>query len=183
MEYTYTVQVPFQGATRRKLVSMNLSKVEEEVENETVYFIEVFDNIHQKDIGHFASIASLKEALAKERSLSTSNTLPIWDISAQLHELESEPPVRKDPSNPGHYKFYCGDMQWLEVMVEVYRNDPDKVLGFLEFQISKYLSRIGKKDPYAQDARKLRWYAIFLTAYAEAGYKPIKIKDYPELGV
>jgi len=182
MEYTYSLDVFHNSDRIRKCVTMQFHKVISDMKGFSTFNVEVFDNVQNKVIKNLVDMDDIhvwQDVLA-------GIAMPPWDITEQLHELEGTiagpvEPVKKDPSNPDHYKHYMKDMQWLEVILEVYKHEPEKVLGFLEIQISKYLSRIGKKDPYLQDSKKLRWYSIFLTAYVESGCKPIKIDDYPAL--
>ena len=185
MEYTYTVNVFQDNKSICKDVTMKFAKVLNDVKGHTTYLVEVFDNVEKKVV---KQLVNDEDVRVWKDYIEGKTERPVWDIKERLHELEGTiagpvevPPVKKDPSNPDHYKHYMKDMQWLEVILEVYKHEPEKVLGFLEIQISKYLSRIGKKDPYLQDSKKLRWYSIFLTAYVESGCKPIKIDDYPAL--
>jgi len=178
MEYTYTTDVFEDNVKTRRNVTMNFTKVISDLDGFTTFNVEVFDNLKSKVVCHLTNVKDIREWQDFIKGVGIPS--PKWNILEILHELE-EPPVLKDPSNPPHYKHYMRDMQWLEVIMEVYKDETEKVVGFLEIQISKYLSRIGKKDPYLQDCRKLRWYAIFLEAYVAAGHKPIKIDDYPAL--
>lgn len=63
-----------------------------------------------------------------------------------------------DAINPKHYKdgVECIDAIRAQMTEDEWR-------GFLRGQVVKYCWRLGRKDATEQDARKLVWYATWLT--------------------
>jgi hypothetical protein len=62
-----------------------------------------------------------------------------------------------DPVNhPSHYT--AGKAEVIDVIEDWVRHAPDPVVGGLQWQAIKYISRMWlKQDPY-EDAKKARWY-------------------------
>jgi len=59
-------------------------------------------------------------------------------------------------NHPAHYT--AGKTEVIEVLEDWVKAAPDPVLGGLQWQVIKYLSRMWlKNDPY-EDARKAQWY-------------------------
>lgn len=62
-----------------------------------------------------------------------------------------------DPvSHPSHYT--AGSVEVIDVIEDWVKHAPDPVVGGLQWQVIKYVSRAWlKKNPY-EDFRKARWY-------------------------
>ena len=62
-----------------------------------------------------------------------------------------------DPVNhPSHYT--AGKVEVIDVIEDWVRPAPDALVGGLQWQVIKYISRMWlKQDPY-EDARKAQWY-------------------------
>ena len=59
-------------------------------------------------------------------------------------------------NHPSHYT--AGKTEVIEVLEDWVKAAPDAVLGGLQWQVIKYISRMWlKRDPY-EDARKAQWY-------------------------
>ena len=59
-------------------------------------------------------------------------------------------------NHPAHYT--AGKTEVIDVLEDWVKAAPDPVLGGLQWQVIKYLSRMWlKNDPY-EDARKAQWY-------------------------
>ena len=59
-------------------------------------------------------------------------------------------------NHPAHYT--AGKTEVIDVLEDCVKAAPDPVLGCLQWQVIKYLSRMWlKNDPY-EDARKAQWY-------------------------
>jgi hypothetical protein len=65
--------------------------------------------------------------------------------------------MSNDPVNsPAHYT--TGKVEVIDVIEDWVRPAPDPVVGGLQWQVIKYISRMWlKRDPY-EDARKAQWY-------------------------
>jgi hypothetical protein len=60
---------------------------------------------------------------------------------------------------PRHYNQ--GDIECIDAIQSMLT--PTEWQGYLRGQVAKYLWRLGSKDALEQDARKLKWYATWLT--------------------
>jgi hypothetical protein len=70
-----------------------------------------------------------------------------------------------DPINPAHYRVGCIEcIDAIEAQLS-----PAEFRGYLRGQVAKYNWRLGLKDSFDQDAKKLLWYASLL-----AGVEPRK---------
>jgi hypothetical protein len=70
-----------------------------------------------------------------------------------------------DPINPAHYRVGCIELiDAIEAQLS-----PAEFRGYLRGQVAKYNWRLGLKDSFDQDAKKLLWYASLL-----AGVDPRK---------
>jgi len=59
-------------------------------------------------------------------------------------------------NHPSHYT--AGKTEVIDVLEDCVKTAPDAVLGGLQWQVIKYISRMWlKRDPY-EDARKAQWY-------------------------
>jgi hypothetical protein len=65
---------------------------------------------------------------------------------------------QNDPINPDHYK---NDIECIDAIRAQLTEDEWR--GYLRGQIAKYNWRLGRKDDPAQDAKKLLWYALWLS--------------------
>jgi len=65
--------------------------------------------------------------------------------------------MSNDPVNsPAHYT--AGNTEVIDVIEDWVRHAPDPVVGGLQWQAIKYISRMWlKQDPY-EDAKKAQWY-------------------------
>ena len=62
------------------------------------------------------------------------------------------------PINPAHYK---DDIECIDA-IRAQLSD-EQWIGFLRGQVAKYNWRLGRKDATEQDAKKMLWYAKWLT--------------------
>ena len=78
--------------------------------------------------------------------------------------------VTDNVNHPGHYT--AGKQEVIDVLEDWVQHAPDPVVGGLQWQVLKYMSRMWlKKDP-AEDAAKARWYLNrLINKLAEAPYK------------
>lgn len=60
---------------------------------------------------------------------------------------------------PAHYNQ--GEIEAIDAIRA--QLSPEEWRGYLRGTVAKYLWRLGRKDALEQDARKLRWYASWLT--------------------
>jgi len=59
-------------------------------------------------------------------------------------------------NHPSHYT--AGKTEVIEVLEDWVKAAPDPVLGGLQWQVIKYLSRMWLKNNPHEDARKAQWY-------------------------
>lgn len=69
-------------------------------------------------------------------------------------------------SSPPHYT--AGRIEVIDFVEDCVANAPDAVVGGLQWQVIKYISRLWLKDNSLQDAKKCRWYLERLIAKLEA---------------
>lgn len=69
----------------------------------------------------------------------------------------------KNPINPAHYTD--GGIEAFDYMKAKLSNE--EIVGHCKGQVLKYVSRLGKKGPPAEDAKKLLWYATRLAEILE----------------
>lgn len=103
--------------------------------------------------------------------------------SSQRHVMTSQEIHQMDVTKPPYYQDFMMGHQWLEAMQ--YRpefiSSPQGFLLAVKLLVMKYLDRLGGKDDVVRELTKARWYLDFMTAFAANGYKPIRVKDIPEL--
>jgi len=69
-------------------------------------------------------------------------------------------------NQPPHYT--AGRIEVIDFVEDCVANAPDAVVGGLQWQVIKYISRLWLKDNSLQDAKKCRWYLERLIAKLEA---------------
>lgn len=75
-------------------------------------------------------------------------------------------------SSPPHYT--AGRIEVIDFVEDCVANAPDAVVGGLQWQVIKYISRLWLKENSLQDAKKCRWYLERLIAKLEAAqYKDV----------
>lgn len=90
----------------------------------------------------------------------------------QTAEVVAEPVDKINKAvDPGHYKGYVGEMQWLDAMSQIPSlRAPERFIAAVELQIRKYMDRNGAKDNTLQEWKKARFYMCYLIAYIENGH-------------
>ena len=70
-------------------------------------------------------------------------------------------------NKPAHYT--AGRIEVIDFIEDCVANAPDAIVGGLQWQVIKYISRLWLKENSLQDAEKARWYLERLIAklYAE----------------
>lgn len=79
--------------------------------------------------------------------------------------------MREEIINPKHYKIvppgnYPDGIEYMDLCVHALSH-LDGVKAHLVGQILKYALRVGKKDDFLQDSRKIEWYANYLVTLIE----------------
>lgn len=75
-----------------------------------------------------------------------------------------------DAVDPGHYKNYIADLQWVDAMSEIPTlRKPERFIAALEMQIRKYLDRREQKDDDVQEVGKTLAYMAYLYVYMRDG--------------
>jgi len=69
-------------------------------------------------------------------------------------------------NQPPHYTR--GRVEVIDVIEDWVEAAPDAVVGGLQWQVIKYISRLWLKENALQDARKARWYLERLVAKLES---------------
>lgn len=69
-------------------------------------------------------------------------------------------------NHPPHYN--AGRFETIDVLEDAVQHAPDPILGGLQWQCLKYLSRLWLKDSALQDAKKASWYLQRLISRLEA---------------
>lgn len=103
--------------------------------------------------------AQLREQLAAKR---------VAEFNTAYNTPASPKQDTSNAVNPSHYKGIVGELQYLEVMVEVLGVEGTKFICL--GNVYKYLFRQGKKDATVQEIMKARWYLaafINLTKYGK----------------
>lgn len=77
-----------------------------------------------------------------------------------------------DAINPQHYKGT--KFEAIEVLSEFFPDQP------VLWQVAKYLLRLGKKNPTAEDAQKAMWYFLYWFEQQGADLPTLEIGNYPE---
>lgn len=68
-------------------------------------------------------------------------------------------------NKPAHYT--AGRIEVIDFIEDCVANAPDAIVGGLQWQVIKYISRLWLKDNSLQDAKKARWYLDRLIAKLE----------------
>ena len=114
----------------------------------------------------FPDFKSLKEWIEN------SNNIIDSDISAWTsfsNSITTEEAI-KNAVNPGHYKGYIDDLEWIEAMSKIPTlRETDIFCGALELQVRKYLDRRGGKDHSLQELKKARFYLQCWIDFIETG--------------
>ena len=101
-----------------------------------------------------------------------SNDIIDSDISAWTtfsNSITTEEAI-KNAVNPGHYKGYIDDLEWIEAMSKIPTlRETDIFCGALELQVRKYLDRRGGKDHSLQELKKARFYLQCWIDFIEIG--------------